>query len=44
VDGGRKPIARIEATLGDLGPEDRQRFASDDFLDRWARPPPTWPA
>ncbi len=33
VEGGRKPIERFEASLGDASEATRQRFYSDNFLD-----------
>jgi uncharacterized protein len=33
VEGGRKPIERFEASLGDAGEDLRQRFYCDNFLD-----------
>jgi predicted TIM-barrel fold metal-dependent hydrolase len=33
VEGGRKPIERFEASLGDASEMTRQRFYSDNFLD-----------
>ena len=32
VEGGRKPLERFEASLGDAGPEVRQQFYADNFL------------
>lgn len=33
VEGGRRPIERFEASLGDASEETRRRFYSDNFLD-----------
>ncbi|MBV8463966.1 MAG: hypothetical protein JO368_11765, partial [Acidimicrobiales bacterium] len=33
VEGGRRPIERFEASLGDASAEVRQRFYCDNFLD-----------
>jgi predicted TIM-barrel fold metal-dependent hydrolase len=33
VEGGRRPVERFEATLGDATDEVRQRFYADNFLD-----------
>jgi predicted TIM-barrel fold metal-dependent hydrolase len=33
VEGGRKPIERFEASLGDAGEAIRQRFYAGNFLD-----------
>ena len=33
VEGGRRPIERFEASLGDAGDDVRRRFYSDNFLD-----------
>jgi predicted TIM-barrel fold metal-dependent hydrolase len=33
VEGGRKPLERFEASLGDASEATRQRFYSDNFLD-----------
>jgi predicted TIM-barrel fold metal-dependent hydrolase len=33
VEGGRKPMERFEASLGDASPEVRKRFYEDNFLD-----------
>jgi predicted TIM-barrel fold metal-dependent hydrolase len=33
VEGGRRPLERFEASLGDLGAEDRRRFYCDNFVD-----------
>jgi predicted TIM-barrel fold metal-dependent hydrolase len=33
VEGGRKPIERFEASLGDAGEDVRRRFYCDNFLD-----------
>jgi predicted TIM-barrel fold metal-dependent hydrolase len=32
VEGGRKPLERFEASLGDAGDEVRQQFYADNFL------------
>ncbi len=32
VEGGRKPIERFEASLGDSGPDTRRQFYADNFL------------
>jgi predicted TIM-barrel fold metal-dependent hydrolase len=32
VEGGRKPLERFEASLGDAGEEVRRRFYVDNFL------------
>jgi predicted TIM-barrel fold metal-dependent hydrolase len=33
VEGGRKPLERFEASLGDVGDDVRQAFYCDNFLD-----------
>jgi predicted TIM-barrel fold metal-dependent hydrolase len=33
VEGGRRPIERFEASLGDASGDTRQRFYCDNFLD-----------
>ena len=33
VEGGRRPIERFEASLGDASDEVRSRFYRDNFLD-----------
>jgi hypothetical protein len=33
VEGGRRPIERFEASLGDASAEIRRRFYCDNFLD-----------
>ncbi|MGZ6979896.1 MAG: amidohydrolase family protein, partial [Acidimicrobiia bacterium] len=33
VEGGRRPVERFEASLGDAGDDVRQRFYCDNFLD-----------
>jgi hypothetical protein len=33
VEGGRKPIERFEASLGEASAATRQRFYADNFLD-----------
>ena len=33
VEGGRRPLERFEASLGDLAEADRRRFYCDNFLD-----------
>ena len=33
VEGGRRPMERFEASLGDATEEARQRFYCDNFLD-----------
>lgn len=33
VEGGRRPIERFEASLGDASEQVRRRFYSDNFLD-----------
>jgi predicted TIM-barrel fold metal-dependent hydrolase len=33
VEGGRRPVERFEASLGDASEEVRRRFYSDNFLD-----------
>jgi uncharacterized protein len=37
VEGGRKPMERFEASLGDASPEVRKRFYEDNFLDLMGR-------
>jgi uncharacterized protein len=37
VEGGRRPIERFEASLGDAGEEVRRRFYCDNFLDLMGR-------
>jgi uncharacterized protein len=37
VEGGRRPIERFEASLGDASDEVRRRFYSDNFLDLMGR-------
>jgi predicted TIM-barrel fold metal-dependent hydrolase len=37
VEGGRRPIERFEASLGDAGAEVRRRFYCDNFLDLMGR-------
>ena len=33
VEGGRRPLERFEASLGDLDEDARRRFYCDNFLD-----------
>jgi predicted TIM-barrel fold metal-dependent hydrolase len=33
VEGGRRPIERFEASIGEATPEVRDRFYRDNFLD-----------
>ena len=33
VEGGRNPIKRFEATMGDVSADAKQRFYCDNFLD-----------
>jgi predicted TIM-barrel fold metal-dependent hydrolase len=37
VEGGRKPIERFEASLGDASEAVRDRFYKDNFLDLMGR-------
>jgi uncharacterized protein len=37
VEGGRKPIERFEASLGDASEHVRKRFYEDNFLDLMGR-------
>jgi predicted TIM-barrel fold metal-dependent hydrolase len=37
VEGGRRPIERFEASLGDAGPDVRRAFYCDNFLDLMGR-------
>ena len=37
VEGGRRPLERFEASLGDAGDDVRRRFYSDNFLDLMGR-------
>jgi hypothetical protein len=37
VEGGRRPIERFEASLGDVPAAVRRRFYADNFLDLMGR-------
>jgi predicted TIM-barrel fold metal-dependent hydrolase len=37
VEGGRRPVERFEASLGDASEDVRRRFYSENFLDLMGR-------